>query len=114
VFGHAHLKFNLPHTHKLLAFKIWKAIFRSFDVEYQNNLQRLTRATKLFEQEATLAYRKHAESHFIQQKDANQKVLLALDGIAATDELDVKGQAFTRQGASCLQVIKSHTNAMNW
>lgn len=56
----------------LSAFKILvKSIFRSVDVEFQDNVQRLSRLNEVFKEEVTLAHRQHVEDHLKQQRLAS-------------------------------------------
>ena len=59
----------------LLAFKILvKSIFRSVDVEFQDNVQRLSRLNEVFKEEVTLAHRQHVEDHLKQQRLASSTI----------------------------------------
>ena len=63
-----------------------KSIVRSVDVEFQDNIQRLSRLNELFKEEVNLAHRQHIENHVKEQRLAKA----VIDRIAAQGEQNVK------------------------
>lgn len=59
-----------------------KSIFRSVDVEFQNNVQRLSRLNEVFKEEVNLAHRQHIEDHVKEQRLAKA----VIERIAAQSE----------------------------
>lgn len=58
-----------PALTSFLAFKVLaKSVFRSVDVEFQDDVQRLSRMTKVFKEEIKLAHRQHIEDHLKEQR----------------------------------------------
>ena len=55
------------------------SVFRSVDVKFQANIQRLARRNELFKEEVTLAHRQHVEDFVLEQRKSRS----AIDQIAS-------------------------------
>ena len=51
-----------------------ESIFRSIDMEFQNNAQRLSRAHEVFKEEVTFAHRRKVQHHITKQQHADSKL----------------------------------------
>ena len=82
-----------------------KSVFRSVDVEYQRNIQRLSQRNELFKEEVTLAHRQHIEDHIKEQSISN----LVVDRIAAQQDQEWMRnyQGDAQQGPPVLNEISS-------
>ena len=48
-----------------------RSIFRSVDIKFQDNVQRLSRLNEIFREEVTFAHRQHIEDHVKEQRISN-------------------------------------------
>ena len=48
-----------------------ESFFRSIDVQFQDNIQQLSRAHESFREEVTFAHRQHIQNHINEQRLAN-------------------------------------------
>ena len=94
-----HLAFINDLADSPLALRIVaNSIFRSVDIKFQANLQRLARRNDLFKEEVTLAHRVHLEQSVMEQK----KTQRAVDQIASRCEQEQirNVERIARQGES--------------
>lgn len=64
-----------PFLTAFLAFiLVAQSIFRSVDVKFQANVQRLSRMNEVFKEEVTFAHRQHIEDHVKEQRISNSAV----------------------------------------
>ena len=96
----------------LLAFKVLaRSIFRSVDVDFHDNVQRLSRMTKVFEEEITFAHRQHIEDHLKEQRSANSTVDRRL--VQSEQKLMTLSERGV-QGGSCLWLPSSCQPLLVW
>lgn len=82
------------------------SIFRSVDVEFQDNVQRLSRLNEVFKEEVNLAHRQHIEDHVKEQRLA--KAVIDRKAAQSEHELHRESDPNIQTGpsleASCLLI----------
>ena len=61
-----------------------RSIFIPFDVEFQGNIERISRSVNIYQQEVELAHIKHSEYHIQSQDQRSRNIVAKLDAIVLT------------------------------
>ncbi|TEY57649.1 hypothetical protein BOTCAL_0210g00100 [Botryotinia calthae] len=77
------------------SFKLERTVLESLDAEFTNHVQRLSKATKILSQEATLAYKQYTEFYAVKQPQMSENGVVEISFPLENQDADIRAQVMT-------------------
>ncbi|KAF7863788.1 hypothetical protein EAF04_006753 [Stromatinia cepivora] len=76
-------------------FKLERTVLKSLDAEFTNHVRRLSKAIRIFSQEATLAYEQYTEFYAVKQPQASENGVMEISFLPENKDADIRTQVMT-------------------
>ncbi|KAF7902876.1 hypothetical protein EAF00_002778 [Botryotinia globosa] len=76
-------------------FKLERTVLKSLDAEFTNHVQRLSKATQILSQEATLAYEQYTEFYAVKQPQMSENGVVDISFPLENQDTDIRAQVMT-------------------